>query len=89
MIQVISNSNTNVNQNYEKYEIEYPVKNVNNKLYVSADGLSIACNLSISADQNKQKIQIYTLDQIEENVKSIVSQKNVELGNNGNFEKDF
>lgn len=81
-----SNSNTNVNQNYEKYEIEYPVKNVNNKLYVSADGLSIACNLSISADQNKQKIQIYTLDQIEENVKSIVSQKNVELGNNGNFE---
>lgn len=44
---------------YELFTINEPVRMINNKLYISSEGLGVACNLSISYTSNK--IQIYTL----------------------------
>lgn len=47
------------NLDYELFNINEPVKMINNKLYISSNGLGVACNLSISYTTNR--IQIYTL----------------------------
>lgn len=46
---------------YEYYNIENPVKYINNKLYISSEGISIACNLKFYYEPEKNQITIYTL----------------------------
>lgn len=46
---------------YEYYTIENEVKSLNNKLYISAEGLSIACNLKFYYQPEQNQITIYTL----------------------------
>ena len=46
---------------YEVFTIKDPVKMINNKLYVTTEGLSIACNLQISYEKSKNELVIYTL----------------------------
>lgn len=46
---------------YEYFEIEEPVKKINNKLYVTAEGLSLACNLKFYYQPEENTITIYTL----------------------------
>lgn len=46
---------------YEYYNIENPVKRINEKLYVTIDGISLACNLKIYYNENKNQVTIYTL----------------------------
>ncbi len=49
------------NLDYEYYTITKPVKRINGKLYISSDGISIACNLKFYYDANKDQVTIYTL----------------------------
>ena len=46
---------------YEYYKIEKPVQLINNKLYVSYDGLEKGCNLSFSYTEKNNTIRMYTL----------------------------
>jgi len=47
--------------NYESFTIDYPVKNINNQLYISAEGISIACNVKMYYSKENNKITIETL----------------------------
>lgn len=46
---------------YEYFELETPVKRINNKLYITSDGLSLACNLKFYYEPEENQITIYTL----------------------------
>jgi len=46
---------------YAYYTIEESVKRINNKLYISSEGLGIACNLKFYYEPEKNQITIYTL----------------------------
>ena len=46
---------------YEYFKIEKPIKMINNKLYITSDGLKIACNLDFYYNKNKNTATIYTL----------------------------
>ena len=46
---------------YEFFTIDEKVKMKNDKLYISSEGLSIACNLQFSYQANDNKVTIYTL----------------------------
>ena len=46
---------------YEYYEIANEVKTINGKLYVTSEGISLACNLKFYYDSQKNQITIYTL----------------------------
>ena len=46
---------------YEYFTIEEPVKRINNKLYITAEGLSLACNLKFYYEKEENAITIYTL----------------------------
>lgn len=46
---------------YEYFKIEKPVKRINNKLYITSEGLSLACNLKFYYEPEKNSITIYTL----------------------------
>lgn len=46
---------------YEYFELETPVKRKNNKLYITSDGLSLACNLKFYYEPEENQITIYTL----------------------------
>jgi len=47
--------------NYESFKIEHPVKKINNQLYISAEGISIACNVKFNYSKENNKITIQTL----------------------------
>lgn len=47
--------------NYENFTIESPVKNINGKLYVSSEGIKIACNVKFDYIAQSNTIVIYTL----------------------------
>lgn len=46
---------------YQYFTIEEPVKQMNNKLYITAEGLSLACNLKFYHEPEENTITIYTL----------------------------
>lgn len=46
---------------YEYYTIENPVKRINEKLYVTSEGISLACNLKFYYQPEENQIIIYTL----------------------------
>lgn len=50
--------------NYENFKIEQPVKNINNQLYVSAEGISIACNVKFNYYNENNQIMIQTLPEL-------------------------
>lgn len=47
--------------NYENFTIEQPVKNINGKLYISSEGIKIACNVKFDYVAQNNSIIIYTL----------------------------
>ena len=49
-------------QNYEWYNLDEPVKIVNNKMYCTSDSIRLACNVRFNYNQETKKIQIYTLN---------------------------
>ena len=49
------------NNDYEYYEIDEPIKMFNNQLYTTIEGAKIAFNISMSYNQEKNQINIYTL----------------------------
>ncbi len=55
---------TDTNANYEWYELDEPVKLVNNKLYCTSDAIQTACNVMFKYNQEKNRIQITTLDRL-------------------------
>ena len=61
--------------NYEKYIAQKPVKFLNGKLYASQDAIEKAFNTSISYDENKNKIKIYTMPYLIENYEKQATDK--------------
>lgn len=49
------------NNDYEYYEIDEPVKLINEQLYTTIEGAEIAFNISMSYNQEKNQVSIYTL----------------------------
>jgi len=49
---------------YEKFSINDPVKNINNQLYISIEGISIACNVEFNYSQENNSITIKTLPKL-------------------------
>jgi len=47
--------------NYENFTIEEPVKNINGKLYISSEGIQIACNVKVNYIKESNSITIRTL----------------------------
>lgn len=73
-------------QNYKDYQIQQPVIKINGKLYVSIEGLSIACNLLIKSDAENKKMEIYTLDYLIGEYAKTVTQKGLTMAYENNFE---
>lgn len=46
---------------YQFFTLEEPIKMINDKLYISLEGIGIACNLQVSYDKSQNKIVINTL----------------------------
>ncbi len=46
---------------YEYYTINEPIKRINGKLYVTSEGISLACNLKFYYEPDENQITIYTL----------------------------
>lgn len=49
------------NADYEYFDLDEPVKLINNKLYTTIEGISKGCNVVMSYDKNKNNMTIYTL----------------------------
>lgn len=47
---------------YSYYNINKPIKKINNKLYITKEGLCLACNLGFFYEPDKNTIKIYTID---------------------------
>lgn len=67
----ILNSNTIykkavINEDYEYFELEEPVKYINNELYVTKEGMEIGANCLIQYDLNNNTISVISLDNIVE-----------------------
>ena len=65
----ILNSNTiykkaTVNDDYEYFELEEPVKYINNELYVIKEGMEIGANCFIQYNSNNNLISVISLDNI-------------------------
>lgn len=82
----MSIADTQKNYNYEEYQISQPVKNINGKLYVSAEGLGVACNLVVKASEDKEKIEIYTLEYWIEEMNKVAVGKGMTLDYESSFE---
>ena len=52
---------TRNNSNYEYYYTDKPVKAINGKLYATSDGIEKAFNVSFVYNQDKNRVNIYTL----------------------------
>ena len=50
------------NANYEWYQMQEPVKMLNNKLYCLSDGIKVAYNVQFEYDKERNIIQVTTLD---------------------------
>jgi len=46
---------------YDNYTISEPVKKINDKMYILSDGIEIAFNVVFEYNQEKNRIQIYTI----------------------------
>lgn len=46
---------------YEYFKIKEPIKKINDKLYITSEGLSLACNLKFYYEPEKNTITLYTL----------------------------
>ena len=55
---------SNTQANYEWYEMDEPVRLVDNKLYCTSDAIEVACNVQFEYNQEKNRIQITTLDRL-------------------------
>ena len=51
---------------YEYFDIDEPVKLINNKLYTTLDGIAIGCNVAISYNKDENKMTTYTLEYLTE-----------------------
>ena len=63
------NSNTmykkvDLNEDYEYFELEEPVRLINNELYTTIEGMQIGTNSMIQYDTNNNQITVYSLDYI-------------------------
>ena len=63
---VLIENQKNEELEYEYYTIDEPVKLINNKLYVSSEGLEKGCNISFSYTENNNTIKLYTLSYLTE-----------------------
>ena len=64
------------NSEYEYFYSKKPVKSINGKLYISSDGIEQAFNVSFAYNIERQRIYIYTMDNL------INSYQNLVLDNN-------
>ena len=58
---------------YESFTIENPVKNINGKLYISSEGIKIACNVSFIHYRDQNSIVIWTLPKLVESYTSVAT----------------
>ncbi len=63
------------NEDYQYFYAKKPVKAINGKLYVSTDGMEQAFNVSYSYNQEKQRIYIYTMNNLITNYGQMVLDK--------------
>lgn len=49
---------------YEYFNIDKQVKNINNKLYTTKQGILIGFNITVTENKNTNSISMYTLDQL-------------------------
>ena len=66
---------------YEYFEIDNPIKRINNKLYITSEGLSLACNIKFYDEREDNRITIYTLPYYA----NYYIQNNIYAGISGNF----
>ena len=66
---------TATDSNYEWYELDEPIRLVNNKLYCTSDAIQIACNLQFTYNQEKNRIQITTLDRLVQYYEQVATTK--------------
>ncbi len=70
-----SNSRKRSAEQYKKYKIKDEVKNIDGKLYVSEEGLSKACNLVITYDEEHDNVLIESIEGSEANLGDVLEQK--------------
>lgn len=63
---------------YENFTIEDQVKNINGKLYISSEGIAIACNIVFNYSVEQNAITIYTLPKLIESYTSVATKAGYE-----------
>ncbi len=61
--------------NYEWYVLDEPIKIINNKMYCTSDSIKTACNVTFKYNQEKNRIQIMTLENLVSNYQEIAMNK--------------
>ncbi len=71
---------------YKEFDIQYPVLNIDGKLYISKNGLQKACNVEVTYDNDGKKVQIYTLDDFANAFDSAAKEKGYTTVSDKNYE---
>lgn len=76
---------TVTNQDYEWFKMNEPVRLINGKMYVTSKAIETACNVSITYNQDKNRIEILTLPYLAEQYESIAINNYGYSGLDSNF----
>ncbi len=75
------------NSDYEYFELEEPVKELNGELYTTVEGISRGCNIVFNYSKERNQIDIYTLDKLVQEYSNSNTFKNISAigGENADF----
>ena len=71
------------NEDYEYFDIEEPVRLINDKLYILSDGMEIGTNCAIQYNSDNNQISVISLDYMVTNYAAQI--ENAAFTDNGNF----
>lgn len=76
----------NADTNYDYFDLDEPVKSINNKLYTTITGISKGCNVAMSYNEKNNKLTIYSLPYLVQyysnlNTSSALQENNVDYAN--------
>lgn len=73
---------------YDNYTISEPVKRINDKMYILSDGVEIAFNVIFEYDQEKNKVQVYTIPGLIQNWSTSIKAAGYELASESDFDNN-
>lgn len=81
----ISKVLTGSNEDYDNYTISEPVKKINGKMYILSEGIEIAFNVVFEYTEEKNRVQIYTIENLIQSWSPQIIAAGYELASDSDF----